>query len=88
MLKADFEKTYDSVRWSFLYYMLERMGFPEKWSKWIQQCLETASVSVLVNGSPTEEFQMQRGLRQGDPLAPCLFLVVAEGLSALMRRAE
>ena len=87
ILKADFEKAYDSVRWSFLYDMMKWMGFPMKWIRWIQQCFETATVSVLVNGSPTEEFRMQRGLRQGDPLAPFLFLIVAEGLSALMRRA-
>lgn len=63
------------------------MGFPAKWIKWIKVCIESPTVSVLVNGSPTDEFKMGRGLRQGDPLAPFLFLVVAEGLAALMRRA-
>jgi len=50
--------------------------------------LELASVSILVNGSPTEEFKLKRGLRQGDPLAPFLFIIVAEGLSGLMREAK
>lgn len=63
------------------------MGFPDRWILWIKACLESASVFVLVNGSPTEEFHMKRGLRQGDPFDPFLFLVVAEGLVALMRMA-
>jgi len=54
---------------------------------WIQGCLESATVSVLVNGSPTEEFKPSRELRQGNPLAPFLFLVVAEGLAGLVRQA-
>ena len=66
----DFEKAYDSVRWSFLLDMLHRMGFHSKWIKWVQGCLESATVSVLINGSPTKEFKPSRGLRQGDPLAP------------------
>jgi len=86
-LKVDFEKAYDSVRWEFLYYMLNRLGFHRNWIKWIQGCLESATVSVLVNGSPTEEFKPTRGLRQGDPLAPFLFIVVAEGLAGLVRQA-
>jgi len=86
-LKVDFEKAYDSVRWEFLYDMLQRMGFHSKWILWIRGCMESASVSVLVNGSPTEEFTPSRGLRQGDPLAPFLFLVVAEGLAGLVREA-
>ena len=80
------EKAYDSVRWVFLYDMLHRMGFHNKWIKWIQGCLESATVSVLVNGSPTEEFKPSRGLRQGDPLAPFLFIVVVEGLVVLVRQ--
>ena len=53
---------------------------------WVQGCMESATVSVLVNGSPTEEFKPSRGLRQGDPLAPFLFLVVAEGMAGLVRQ--
>ncbi len=86
-LKLDFEKAYDSVRWDFLYDILHRMGFNNKWIVWIRGCLESATVSVLVNGCPTEEFKPSRGLRQGDPLAPFLFLVVAKGLSGLVRQA-
>jgi len=86
-LKVDFEKAYDSVRWTFLLDMLQRMGFHSKWIKWVKGCLETATVLVLVNGSPTEEFRPTRGLRQEDPLAPFLFLIVAEGLAGLVRKA-
>jgi len=85
-LKVDFEKAYDSVRWDFLYDMLHKMGFHTVWISGIRGCLESATVSVLVNGSPTEEFKPSRGLRQGDPLAPFLFIVVAEGLAGLVRQ--
>jgi len=84
--KVDFEKAYNSVRWEFLYEMLNRMGFDNRWVRWIKGCLESATVSVLVNGSPTEEFKPSRGLRHGDPLAPLLFIVVAEGLAGLVRQ--
>jgi len=86
-LKVDFEKAYDSVRWEFLYDMLQKLGFHKRWIMWIQGCLESATVSVLVIGSPTEEFKPSRGLTQGDPLAPFLFLVVAEGMAGLVRQA-
>jgi len=85
-LKVDFEKAYDSVRWDFLYDMLLRMGFHNSWISWIRGFLKSGSVSVLVNGSPTEEFKPTRGLRQGDPLAPFMFLVVAEGLAGIARQ--
>ncbi|GAU17907.1 hypothetical protein TSUD_330330, partial [Trifolium subterraneum] len=61
------------------------MSFPRLWRKWISECVCTATASVLVNGSPTEEFPMERGLRQGDPLSPFLFLLAAEGLNVMMR---
>ncbi|XP_019433997.1 PREDICTED: uncharacterized protein LOC109340726 [Lupinus angustifolius] len=87
IFKVDFEKAYDSVNWSFLLYMMERMGFCVKWRNWIKSCLQSNSVSILVNGSPTSEFNMVRGLRQGDPIAPFLFLIVVEGLAGIMRSA-
>ena len=87
VFKVDFEKAYDSVSWQFLFYMLRRMGFNERWISWIKGCITSAYVSVLVNGSPTSELKPQRGLRQVDPLSPLLFDLVAEGLTGLMREA-
>lgn len=85
--KVDYELAYDSVSWAFLSDMLKRLGFCPKWICWTEGCLKSASISVLVNGSPTNEFLPQRGLREGDPLAPLLFNIVAEGLTGLMREA-
>ncbi|GKV12840.1 hypothetical protein SLEP1_g23934 [Rubroshorea leprosula] len=87
MFKIDFEKAYDKVSWSFLDYMMLRMGFCTTWRKWIRECLETSTVSILVNGSSTRQFSVSRGLRQGDPLSPFLFLIVAEGLNGLVSTA-
>jgi hypothetical protein len=87
IFKVDFEKAYDSVDWGFLEYMMRRVGMCEKWVAWMKACVFGGSMSVLVNGSPTEEICIQRGLKQGDPLAPFLFLLVAEGFSGLMRNA-
>ncbi|CAL0315533.1 unnamed protein product [Lupinus luteus] len=67
--------------------MMDMMGFCFRWRSWIKSCLQSNSVSVLVNGSPTSEFSMARGLRQGDPIAPFLFLIVVEALAGLMRSA-
>jgi hypothetical protein len=87
ILKVDFEKAYDSVDWGFLEYMLRRFGFEGIWIDWMKACVFAGNLSVLVNGSPTSEINIQRGLKQGDPLAPFLFLLVAEGFAGLMRSA-
>ncbi|GKV27386.1 hypothetical protein SLEP1_g36559 [Rubroshorea leprosula] len=88
IFKADFEKAYDCVDWDFLDWMMDRMGFGVKWRKWIRECLSTARISILINGSPTSEFSVSKGLRQGDPLSPFLFLLVGEGLCGLVKKAE
>jgi hypothetical protein len=87
ILKVDFEKAYDSVDWGFVDYMLLRFGFCDKWRAWMRACICAGNMSVLINGSPTGEINIKRGLKQGDPLAPLLFLLVAEGLGLIMRRA-
>nr|GEV08814.1 RNA-directed DNA polymerase, eukaryota, reverse transcriptase zinc-binding domain protein [Tanacetum cinerariifolium] len=59
--KVDFEKAFDFLNWSFLFSILEQMGFSFKWRNWIHYCLNSAFASVLVNGSPTKEFKIKRG---------------------------
>ncbi|GLU08685.1 hypothetical protein SLE2022_255820 [Rubroshorea leprosula] len=87
ILKVDFKEAYDCVNWDFLDNMMEKSGFGERWRKWIMEYLGSASISILVNGSPTEEFKSEQGLRQGDPLSPFLFLLVAQGFHRLMSKA-
>ena len=67
---------------------MERMGFGEKWGRWMKACITTVRFLVLINGSPAGFFSSLRGLLQGDPLSPLLFLFVMEVLSRLLRRTE
>ncbi|XP_028092016.1 uncharacterized protein LOC114292296 [Camellia sinensis] len=67
--------------------MLSNFGFGDKWVEWIKECITSARISVLINGSPIGEFSPQRGLRQGDPFSPFLFNIATKGLSLLLSRA-
>ncbi|GJV17166.1 putative RNA-directed DNA polymerase, eukaryota, reverse transcriptase zinc-binding domain protein [Tanacetum coccineum] len=87
IFKVDFEKAYNSVNWKYLYNILEQCGFGQKWRGWISECLKSARTSILINGSPTSEFSLKRGLRQGDPLSPFLFILIMEGLHIALKDA-
>ncbi|GJV28253.1 hypothetical protein Tco_1384701 [Tanacetum coccineum] len=66
---------------------MKKMGFGGKWCKWVDSCLRSASMSILVNRSPTEEFGLERGVRKGEPLSPFLFIMAAIGLNAIVSEA-
>lgn len=86
LLKPDLSKAYDRVDWSFLEIVLKAFGFDLKVCKLVSQLVSTSSLAVLVNGGPCDFFKPSRGLRQGDPLSPILFIILAECMGRLIER--
>ena len=87
MLKLDFEKAFDMVEHPAILQVMKHMGFPHKWLQWIEQILETANSSVLLNGILGKKFKCKRGVRQGDPLSPLIFVLAAELLQIIINQA-
>jgi hypothetical protein len=88
LAKIDIAKAFDTVSWNYLLRIMRHMGFSQRWLNWISLCLASASTRVIVNGSPSPRICHARGLRQGDPLSPMLFVIAMEGLSQLFKAAE
>lgn len=88
MVKLDMSKAYDRVEWVFLEKIMAKMGFYQRWISLMSMCIRSVSYSVLLNGQPHGFIVPERGLRQGDPLSPYLFLLVTEGLHGLLKKAE
>ena len=83
----DIEKAYDNISWSFIIRILKRMRFGAKWVEWIRWSISTATFFVQISGSPCGFFRSLKGLRQGDPLSPYLFVLVMEVFSILINKA-
>jgi hypothetical protein len=88
ILKLNFEKACDKVKWDLLQQTLRIKGFFEKWCHWINQIVSKGSVGVKVNDNIGRYFQTKKGLRQGDPLSHILFNLIADMLSTLINRAQ
>jgi hypothetical protein len=88
LLKIDFEKAYDKVRWDFLQTALKMKGFDTKWCRWIQAFITRGSVGIKVNDDIGHHFQTRKGLQQGDPLSPILFNIITNMLAIIINRAK
>lgn len=87
ILKLDLSKDFNKLSWSYIQKMLNAFGFSHMWIRWIMSLLSSSSFSILVNGFPSQPFRPSKGIRQGDPLSPFLFILMAEGLGRLIKHS-
>ncbi|XP_021746063.1 uncharacterized protein LOC110711934 [Chenopodium quinoa] len=87
-MKLDMSKAFDKIEWDFLEAVLRRFGFDQNWCDRVMDCVRSVSFSVLVNGRPTDDFSPGRGIRQGDPISPYLFILCVEVFTYLLRDAQ
>lgn len=88
LLKIEIAKAFDTVNWSFLFQLLEHLGFSHRWINWMSLILSSASTKIILNGTLGRRICHARGLRQGNPLSPLLFVIAMESINALIRTAE
>lgn len=87
ILKLDFEKAFDKIEHQTILEVLKHKGFPDRWNKWMEGILGSGNSSVLLNGIPGKPFKCKRGVRQGDPLSPLLFVLAADLLQSIINKA-
>ena len=88
LLKIDLRKAYDTLEWDFIKDMLISLNFPSHIINIVMTCISTAEFSFILNGSPMPLFKSKRGIRQGDPMSPLIFVICMEYLSRLLKVAR
>jgi hypothetical protein len=86
-IKVDLAKAYDRLNWDFIYHTLLEVGYPEKWIEVVRVAVTSVRTNVKWNGVRAEYFQLERGIRQGDPISRYLFVLCMDKLSHLITHA-
>ncbi|TYK21642.1 LINE-1 retrotransposable element ORF2 protein [Cucumis melo var. makuwa] len=84
VIKLDIEKAFDKLNWRFIDFMLMKKGYPFRWRKWIRACISSVQYSIIINGRPRGKIQPSRGIRQGDPISPFIFVLAMDYISRLL----
>ena len=88
ILKLDFAKAFDTIEHDVILHIMRHLGFPDRWLQWITLLFNSGYSSILLNGVPGKQFKCKRGVRQGDPLSPLLFVLAAELLQYVVNEAK
>jgi hypothetical protein len=87
LFKLDIRKAFDNVRWDYIVDLLQKRGFPSRFRNWVVALLFTSSSRILLNGVASPPIRHGRGLRQGDPLSPLLFVLAIDPLAQILENA-